>query len=48
MKHRIVVKIGSNVLTRNDGKLNISRMSALVDQIAWECSSYHLRPYCKE
>ncbi len=35
MKHRIVVKIGSNVLTRNDGKLNISRMSALVDQIAW-------------
>ena len=35
MKRRIVVKIGSNVLTRPDGKLDVTRMSALVDQIAW-------------
>ena len=34
MKHRIVVKVGSNVLTRTDGKLDVTRMSALVDQIA--------------
>ena len=34
-KHRIVVKVGSNVLTRNDGKLDITRMSAIVDQVAW-------------
>lgn len=34
MKERIVVKIGSNVLTRKDGKLDVTRMSALVDQIA--------------
>ncbi|WP_028910673.1 glutamate 5-kinase [Prevotella sp. AGR2160] len=32
---RIVVKVGSNVLTRDDGKLDITRMSALVDQIVW-------------
>ncbi|MEN9917597.1 MAG: glutamate 5-kinase [Bacteroidota bacterium] len=32
-KSRIVIKIGSNVLTRSDGTLNITRMSALVDQI---------------
>ena len=32
---RIVVKIGSNVLTRKDGKLDVTRMSALVDQVAW-------------
>lgn len=32
---RIVVKIGSNVLTTDAGKLDITRMSALVDQIAW-------------
>lgn len=32
---RIVVKVGSNVLTRPDGKLDVTRMSALVDQIAW-------------
>lgn len=31
---RIVVKIGSNVLTRRDGSLDVTRMSALVDQIA--------------
>ncbi|MCH5233877.1 MAG: glutamate 5-kinase [Muribaculaceae bacterium] len=30
---RIVVKVGSNVLTRKDGKPNITNMSALVDQI---------------
>ncbi|MDE7474164.1 MAG: glutamate 5-kinase [Duncaniella sp.] len=33
-KLRIVVKVGSNVLTRPDGKPNITNMSALVDQIA--------------
>lgn len=31
---RITVKIGSNVLTRGDGSLDVTRMSALVDQIA--------------
>jgi glutamate 5-kinase len=31
---RIAVKVGSNVLTRNDGTLNVTRMSALVDQVA--------------
>lgn len=31
---RITVKIGSNVLTRRDGTLDITRMSALVDQVA--------------
>ena len=31
---RIAVKVGSNVLTRRDGTLNVTRMSALVDQIA--------------
>ena len=31
---RIAVKIGSNVLTRPDGTLDITRMSALTDQIA--------------
>ena len=32
---RIVIKIGSNVLTTSTGKLDITRLSALVDQIAW-------------
>ena len=32
---RIVVKVGSNVLTTDTGKLDITRMSSLVDQIAW-------------
>ena len=32
---RIVVKVGSNVITRPDGTLDVTRMSALVDQIAW-------------
>jgi glutamate 5-kinase len=32
---RIVVKIGSNVLTQAEGKTDITRISALVDQIAW-------------
>lgn len=31
---KIAVKIGSNVLTRRDGTLDITRMSSLVDQIA--------------
>lgn len=35
MKERIVVKVGSNVLARADGKLDVTRMSALVDQVAW-------------
>lgn len=34
MKERIAIKIGSNVLTREDGTLDITRMSALVDQIS--------------
>jgi glutamate 5-kinase len=32
--NKITVKIGSNVLTRPDGTLDVTRMSALVDQIA--------------
>ena len=32
---RIAIKIGSNVLTRPDGTLDVTRMSALVDQIAF-------------
>ena len=31
---RIAVKIGSNVLTRRDGALDVTRMSAIVDQVA--------------
>lgn len=31
---RIAVKIGSNVLTRSDGTLDITRMSAIVDQVS--------------
>jgi glutamate 5-kinase len=31
---RIAIKVGSNVLTRSNGSLDITRMSALVDQIA--------------
>lgn len=31
---RIAVKVGSNVLTRKDGTLDITRMSAIVDQVA--------------
>ena len=31
---RITVKIGSNVLARHDGTLDVTRMSALVDQIS--------------
>ena len=31
---RITIKIGSNVLTRPDGSLDVTRMSAIVDQIA--------------
>ena len=31
---RITVKVGSNVLTRPDGTLDITRMSALTDQVA--------------
>lgn len=34
MYKRITVKIGSNVLTRVDGTLDVTRMSALVDQVA--------------
>ncbi|MCD8210347.1 MAG: glutamate 5-kinase [Prevotella sp.] len=35
MAKRIVVKVGSNVLTRDDGKLDVTRMSAIVDQLSW-------------
>ena len=35
MEKRIVIKVGSNVLTRTDGKLDVTRMSAIVDQVAW-------------
>lgn len=31
---KVAIKVGSNVLTRKDGTLDITRMSALVDQIA--------------
>jgi len=31
---RIAVKIGSNVLSRRDGTLDVTRMSAIVDQVA--------------
>jgi glutamate 5-kinase len=31
---RLAVKIGSNVLTRKDGTLDVTRMSAIVDQVA--------------
>ena len=34
MFKRITIKVGSNVLTRSDGSLDVTRMSALVDQIA--------------
>lgn len=34
MYRRITIKIGSNVLTRRNGTLDITRMSALVDQVA--------------
>ncbi len=40
-KQRIVVKIGSNVLTREDGKLDLTRISALTDQVAWLVSQGH-------
>ncbi len=32
-KHRIVVKVGSTVLTRPDGELDTTRVSSIVDQI---------------
>lgn len=32
---RIVIKVGSNVLTRVDGKLDVTMMSSIVDQLAW-------------
>ena len=35
MNKRIVGKIGSNARTRADGRLDVTRMSSLVDQIAW-------------
>lgn len=34
LKKRIVIKVGSNVLTRDNGKLNVTRVSSIVDQIA--------------
>ena len=38
---RIVIKVGSNVLTRKDGHLDITRMSAIIDQIAWLKQQQH-------
>lgn len=32
---RIVIKAGSNVLTRPDGNINVTRVSSVVDQIVW-------------
>ena len=32
---RLVVKVGSNVLTREDGSLDTTRVSSIVDQLAW-------------
>lgn len=32
---RIVVKVGSNVLTRGNGKVDVTRLSSLADQIVW-------------
>lgn len=32
---RIVVKIGSNVLTTSEGRIDLTRISALVDQLVW-------------
>ena len=31
---RVVIKVGSNVLTRGDGRLDIARMAEIVSQIA--------------
>lgn len=38
---RIVVKVGSNVLARADGRLCIARMAELVDQVAALCEQGH-------
>lgn len=38
---RIVIKVGSNVLTKDNGKLDVTRMSAIVDQVAWLKSQGH-------
>lgn len=34
MNRRLVIKVGSNVLTRADGTLDVTQMSSIVDQIA--------------
>ncbi len=34
-KKRILIKVGSNVLMREDGKTDVTRISAIVDQIVW-------------
>jgi glutamate 5-kinase len=31
---RIAIKIGSNVLTKKDGTLDVTRMSSIVDQVS--------------
>lgn len=36
---KIVVKVGSNVLTREDGTLDVARISSLVDQISQLCKA---------
>ena len=30
---RVVIKVGSNVLAREDGTLDVTRMSSIVDQV---------------
>ncbi|MGI6232024.1 MAG: glutamate 5-kinase [Prevotella sp.] len=35
MSKRVVIKIGSNVLMRADGKTDITRISSIVDQVVW-------------
>jgi len=32
---KVTVKVGSNVLTKSDGTLNVARIAHLVDQLAW-------------
>ena len=36
-----VVKVGSNILTRADGHVNVSRLSSIVDQLAALHSAGH-------
>jgi len=42
MKKRILVKVGTNVLTRPNGRLDYNRIADLVDQIAQLKQDYHV------